>query len=55
LEELEQDGLNERLMGADHVPVHAPVGTSRVETRKPTDEEADEAELKELQAQLAMT
>ncbi|KAF8272515.1 vacuolar-sorting protein SNF7 [Lactarius quietus] len=56
LEELEQDGLNERLMGADHVPVHAPAaGASRVETRHPTAEEAEDAELKELQAALAMS
>ncbi|KAH9006904.1 vacuolar-sorting protein SNF7 [Lactarius hatsudake] len=55
LEELEQDCLNERLMGADHVPVHAPApSTSRVETRQPTAEEAEDAELKELQAALAM-
>jgi len=31
LAELEQDELNERLMGADHVPIHNPAGTSRVE------------------------
>jgi charged multivesicular body protein 4 len=56
LEELEQDGLNERLMGADHAPVHAPAaGASRVETRHPTAEEAEDAELKELQAALAMS
>lgn len=56
LEELEQDGLNERLMGADHVPVHTPAaGASRVETRHPTVEEAEDAELKELQAALAMS
>ncbi|CCM06040.1 uncharacterized protein FIBRA_08286 [Fibroporia radiculosa] len=30
LAELEQDELNERLMGADHVPAHQPPGTSRV-------------------------
>lgn len=57
LEELEQDGLNERLMGADHAPVHAPAaaGASRVEVRHPTAEEAEDAELKELQAALAMS
>ena len=55
LEELEQDTLNERLMNADHVPVHAPAaGASRVETRHPTEEEAESEELKELQAALAM-
>jgi charged multivesicular body protein 4 len=30
LEELEQDQLNERLSGADHVPIHLPAG-ARVE------------------------
>lgn len=30
LAELEQEDLNERLMGADHVPVHQPAGASRV-------------------------
>ena len=28
---MEQDELNERLAGADHVPVHLPPGASRVE------------------------
>ncbi|KAI0268352.1 vacuolar-sorting protein SNF7 [Gloeopeniophorella convolvens] len=55
LAELEQEDLNERLMGADHVPVHAPAGASRVETRHQTAEEAEDAELKELQAALAMS
>jgi len=56
LAELEQDELNERLMGADHVPVHQPAGPSRVEdSRQPTAVEDDEeAQLKELQAALAM-
>ena len=31
LEALEQDDLNERLMGAEHVPVHNPAGPSRME------------------------
>ena len=30
MEELEQDELNDRLAGADHVPVHHPAGASRV-------------------------
>jgi charged multivesicular body protein 4 len=56
LEELEQEGLNERLMNADHAPVHAPAaGASRVETRHPTEAEAEDEELKELQAALAMS
>jgi len=56
LGELEQEDLNERLLGADHVPVHAPAGSSRVEVRHQTVEEHDEdAELKALQASLAMS
>ena len=31
LADLEQDELNERLAGADHVPVHHPAGPSRVQ------------------------
>ena len=31
LNELEQDELNERLAGAEHVPLHRPAGTSKVE------------------------
>jgi len=56
LAELEQDSLNERLMGADHVPIHNPAGPSRVEdSRLSTSVEDDEeAQLKELQAALAM-
>lgn len=42
-------------MGAQHAPVHAPAGASHVETRHPTAEEAEDAELKELQAALAMS
>jgi charged multivesicular body protein 4 len=71
---MEQEELNERLMGADHVPVHHPAGTSRAESGKPfsylnclskvllsicadrqrTAVEDEEAQLKELQAALAM-
>ncbi|EIM88365.1 vacuolar-sorting protein SNF7 [Stereum hirsutum FP-91666 SS1] len=55
LAELEQEDLNERLMGADHVPVHQPAGATRIsETPARTQEEEEEAELKELQAALAM-
>ncbi|KAF8913852.1 Snf7-domain-containing protein [Gymnopilus junonius] len=60
LEELQQEELNNRLSEADHVPVHLPP-TSRVaedsfaETRTPVAVEDDEeAQLKELQAALAM-
>jgi charged multivesicular body protein 4 len=54
LEELEQDSLNERLMGADHVPIHHPAGPSRVEESRTAVEDDEEAQLKELQAALAM-
>ncbi|KAI9507569.1 Snf7-domain-containing protein [Russula earlei] len=54
LGELEQEELNERLLGADHVPVHAPAGPSRVEARHQTEDHED-AELKALQASLAMS
>ncbi|KAI0251319.1 Snf7-domain-containing protein [Lactifluus subvellereus] len=56
LAELEQEDLNERLMGADHVPVHTPASTSRVDTRhQVAEEESEDAELRELQAALAMS
>lgn len=56
LAEIEQDELNERLMGADHVPLHQPAGPSKVEDRwQPAAEDDDEeAQLKELQAALTM-
>jgi len=56
LDELEQDELNDRLMGADRAPIHTPAGPSRVEeSRQPIAVEDDEeAQLKELQAALAM-
>ncbi|KAG5639011.1 hypothetical protein H0H81_007919 [Sphagnurus paluster] len=55
LEELEQDELNERLSGAERAPVHLPAGT-RVESRQPAaaEEDDEEAQLRELQAALAM-
>ncbi|KAK7696027.1 hypothetical protein QCA50_000668 [Cerrena zonata] len=55
LDELEQEELNERLVGADHVPVHHPGGAIR-ETPRPAAvlEDDEEAQLKELQAALAM-
>jgi len=55
LGELEQDDLNERLLGADHVPVHTPAGPSRVEARPATVQENEDAELEALQASLAMS
>lgn len=62
LEELEQDELNQRLVGADHVPVHSPApmlssGPSRVaesSRRAQVQEDDDDAELRALQAELAM-
>jgi len=58
LEELQQEELNNRLNEADHVPVHLPP-TSRIsedKTRTPAAavEDDEEAQLKELQAALAM-
>ncbi|KAH9999790.1 vacuolar-sorting protein SNF7 [Russula vinacea] len=56
LGELEQADLNERLLGADHVPVHTPAGPSRVvEGRHQTAEHNEDAELEALQASLAMS
>jgi len=55
LGELEQEDLNERLLGADHVPVHTPAGPSRVEVRHQSAEEHEDAELRALQASLAMS
>ncbi|PWN97459.1 Snf7-domain-containing protein [Tilletiopsis washingtonensis] len=61
LEELEQEELNQRLIGADHVPVHTPAhmssaGPSRVEPsrKQAVVEDDDDAELRALQAELAM-
>lgn len=75
LAELEQDELNERLMGADHVPIHTPAGAQRAPGASPrfrlehiladmlallasrtamAEEDDEEAELKALQASLAM-
>lgn len=62
LEELEQEELNQRLVGADHVPVHSPApmvssGPSRVgesSRRAQVQEDDDDAELRALQAELAM-
>ncbi|KZT29331.1 Snf7-domain-containing protein [Neolentinus lepideus HHB14362 ss-1] len=55
LAELEQDQLNERLMEADHVPIHAPSRPVTEAHRTAIAEEDDEdAQLKELQASLAM-
>lgn len=58
LEELEQQELNERLVGAESAPSHVPAtlaGPSRAHpARQQQQEEDDDAELKALQAELAM-
>jgi len=58
LEDLEQDELNERLNQADHVPVQQPPSAKKVEeaarTTKTAVEDDEEAQLKALQAELAM-
>ncbi|KAG2146778.1 Snf7-domain-containing protein [Suillus clintonianus] len=54
LAELEQETLDERLAGAEHVPLHIPAGARRVEERPKAVEEDEEAQLRELQAALAM-
>ncbi|KAK7049572.1 ESCRT-III subunit protein snf7 [Paramarasmius palmivorus] len=54
LGELEQEALNERLQGAEHVPIHRP-DTGRLEKAPATAVEDDEeAELRQLQAAMAM-
>ncbi|KAG5646597.1 ESCRT-III subunit protein snf7 [Asterophora parasitica] len=56
IEALEQDELNERLSGAERAPVHLPAGTRVEGQRQPAAavEDDEEAQLKELQAALAM-
>jgi len=57
LDELEQEQLDERLAGAEHVPVHTLPGPSRTEVRSPVavaQEDDEEAQLRELQASLAI-
>ncbi|KAF5363301.1 hypothetical protein D9756_000673 [Leucocoprinus leucothites] len=53
---LEEEVLNERLAGANHVPVHIPPNANKApEARQPVAVEDDEeAQLRELQAQLAL-
>ncbi|GAA5847305.1 hypothetical protein JCM3766R1_003943 [Sporobolomyces carnicolor] len=56
LAELEQDELNKRLAGAESAPVHSPaaaVPAARTPAQR-IEEDEEEAELRELQAQLAM-
>lgn len=54
LDELEQDELNERLMGADHVPVHKPESVTARKDAPVAVEDDEEAQLRQLQAELAM-
>jgi len=60
LAELEQEELNDRLMGADRAPVHTPAVTAGPSTvsagrsKAEEEEDAEERELRELQAALAM-
>lgn len=61
LEELEQEELNDRLVGADSVPVHTPQAihstlttVAAAPSRKQAVEDDDDAELRALQAELAM-
>ncbi|EPT03630.1 hypothetical protein FOMPIDRAFT_1022239 [Fomitopsis schrenkii] len=53
---LEDEELDKRLMGADHVPIHHPGGTTAIEERPSpvAVEDDEEAQLRELQAALAM-
>ncbi|GAA5895218.1 Snf7 family protein [Sporobolomyces salmoneus] len=56
LAELEQDELNKRLAGAESAPIHSPaaaVPASKTPAQR-IEEDEEEAELRELQAQLAM-
>ncbi|GAA6063889.1 hypothetical protein JCM10212_001371 [Sporobolomyces blumeae] len=56
LAELEQDELNKRLAGAEAAPMHSPVAAAPA-AKSPAqriEEDEEEAELRELQAQLAM-
>ncbi|KAH7908493.1 vacuolar-sorting protein SNF7 [Hygrophoropsis aurantiaca] len=53
LADLEQEQLDERLAGADHVPVHIPPGAHSV-ARPIAVEDDEETQLRELQAALAM-
>lgn len=56
LAELEQEELNKRLAGADSVPLHIPGGAAALQAlpAKTVEEDEEEAELRELQAALAM-
>jgi len=54
LEDLQQDELNERLNQADHVPVHQPPTARKQDAVRSPVEDDEEAQIKALQAELAM-
>ncbi|EJT97491.1 Snf7-domain-containing protein [Dacryopinax primogenitus] len=56
LAELEQEELDNKLMGAERAPVHAPSEPSRVAAapQKTSEEDEEEAQLRALQAEMAM-
>ncbi|KAF9511033.1 hypothetical protein BS47DRAFT_1331287 [Hydnum rufescens UP504] len=57
LKELEEDVITDRLRGAEHVPAHTPASPIRATaeaSRGRTAEDDEEAQLRELQASLAM-
>jgi charged multivesicular body protein 4 len=61
LEELEQEQLNDRLMGAERAPVHSPsrvtaptLTEGREQARRREEEDDEEEQLRQLQAELAM-
>lgn len=57
LEALEQEELDDRLKGADHVPLHTPASPTRVSAPQhgiAIEEDDDDAQLRQLQAELAM-
>lgn len=54
LEALEQEELDDRLKGADHVPLHTPASPTRVSAPAHAEEDDEEAQLRQLQAELAM-
>ncbi|SCV72409.1 BQ2448_3946 [Microbotryum intermedium] len=55
LAELEQEELNNRLAGAEAAPLHSPAAAAPIKTpAQAIEEDEEEAELRQLQAQLAM-
>ncbi|KAL1411338.1 ESCRT-III subunit protein snf7 [Vanrija albida] len=55
LEALEQEELDDRLKGADHVPLHTPASpVGAREHAAPVEEDDEEEQLRQLQAELAM-